>query len=533
MGLGEISQKVVTYYKADVSDHKAKIRDLSGEQKKLAKQQLADLEAQNKRVDGHIGTVGKLATTFAAVGTAIAAVDFISNAFSSKLVKNMGQLRTEVQRLGGDGGPVSMMLNWEKAAENLNKRLGDTEAYMKRLKGIATSMLGEENAGIWKRDMEAFNKGQLQGLIPNLDRKLQEILDAGADGLSQEQIDSRNVKITALQGQREAASARLTEIIKDEADAQEKAARAAERAAKAAMAKAEADHKAFLTLQDSLFPLAEITSKLNEQLRVVETARALGTPGAEDVYRKLAGQIGARGGSGATINGIAIDPSFLKANAPLDFMSALGGPDSSLLPDLSNRNTERRKEGALGTKRTSMLESIFGSPDEMDIYRGAFASFSSTIQDSFDAWVDKSEGAGLSFKKLFREILGSSAKLMFGQAIVHGAMALGEWAWGRNVEAVKHGKAAAALGAGAVTVGAIARQLGAGGSAAAGTGGGSAAYGGDSAYGGRRGPDQGGPTNIYVGDDWARKSPREREEMADDIVTTANRRGGAVIVSRS
>jgi hypothetical protein len=122
---------------------------------------------------------------------------------------------------------------------------------------------------------------------------------------------------------------------------------------------------------------------------------------------------------------------------------------------------------------------------------------------------------------------------MFGQAILHGAMALGEWAWGRNVEAVKHGKAAAALGAGAVTVGAIARQLGGGGSAAAGTGGGSAAYGGDSLSGGRRGPDQGGPTNIYVGDDWARKSPREREDMADDILNTARRRGSGVIVSRS
>jgi hypothetical protein len=472
MGLGELSQKVVTYYRADTSDHKAKIRELSGEQKKLAQQQLADLEKQNKRVDSHIGSVGKLASTFAAVGAAIAAVDLISDAFSSKLVKNMNLLRTEVQRLGGDGGPVSMMLNWEKAAANLNDRLKETEGYMKRLGSAADMLDREERAGIHRRDLAGMAESDLRRIVANDANTIQALRGESAENLSLEQLKVRNDQLTTAIERRAAAITRLGEI--------EEAAR-----------KKKGTGGGGYNFRGT--DAQDVGAR-----QVFDPGPLVGSydfgPGGIDT--RVANQVGAFGAGVPGISGFGAIQERIAA------------------------------QDMAGGKRTSMLESIFGSPDEMDLYRGAFQTFSSTVQESFDAWVDKSEGAGLSFKKLFREILGSSAKLMFGQAILHGAMALGEWAWGRNVEAVKHGKAAAALGAGAVTVGAIARQLGGGGSAAAGTGGGSAAYGGDGAYGGRRGPDQGGTIHIYNGDDWASKSTRERATQAREIVDTA-RRGGS------
>jgi hypothetical protein len=473
MGLGELSQKVVTYYRADTSDHKAKIRELSGEQKKLAQQQLADLEKQNKSVQTHIGSIGKLAATFGAVGAAIAAVDMIAEAFSSKLVKNMNLLRTEVTRLGGDGGPVSMMLNWEKAAANLNERLKETEGYMKRLGNAADVLDREERAGIHKRDLAGMAESDLRRIVANDANTIQALRGESAENLSLAQLKVRNDQLTTAIERRAAAITLLGEI--------------------------------------------------------EEAARKKGTGGGGYNFRGTDAQdVGARQvfDPGPLVGSYDFGPGGIDTRVA-NQVGALGAG----VPGISGFGAIQERiaaQDAAGGKRTSMLESIFGSPDEMDIYRGAFASFSSTIQDSFDAWVDKSEGAGLSFKKLFREILGSSAKLMFGQAIVHGAMALGEWAWGRNVEAVKHGKAAAALGAGAVTVGAIARQLGGGGSAAAGTGGGSAAYGGNATGGGG----QGRTENNFYGDAWAHMSPRQRAVELQQREAEQRRQGSTSTIVR-
>lgn len=70
MGLGDIIGRVLTEYKADVSDHKAKIKELSGEQKKQAQESLKGIEAQNKSLENHIKFLGKV--TMAVGGVAAA-----------------------------------------------------------------------------------------------------------------------------------------------------------------------------------------------------------------------------------------------------------------------------------------------------------------------------------------------------------------------------------------------------------------------------------------------------------------------------
>lgn len=106
-------EPIISLYKADISDHKAKIKELSGEQKKLAQEQLGHLEAQNKKLDGHIQTIGKVGIALGAAAVAgkllwegweysARKAQLSTNVFSGdvdKLRKGFGGLRTEMESL--------------------------------------------------------------------------------------------------------------------------------------------------------------------------------------------------------------------------------------------------------------------------------------------------------------------------------------------------------------------------------------------------------------------------------------------------
>ena len=55
MGLLDFASNVLTKYKADISDHKAKVRELEGEERKLAQARVDGLEKGNKSIDGFVG----------------------------------------------------------------------------------------------------------------------------------------------------------------------------------------------------------------------------------------------------------------------------------------------------------------------------------------------------------------------------------------------------------------------------------------------------------------------------------------------
>lgn len=113
MGLLDFTTKVLTEYKADISDHKAKIKDLTGAQKELAKQELAASEARNKQIEDQIKGLAKVGV---AVGAAVAAVKIGQAGFEEwskyqtlsartstesldKLKEASGGLRTEMDLL--------------------------------------------------------------------------------------------------------------------------------------------------------------------------------------------------------------------------------------------------------------------------------------------------------------------------------------------------------------------------------------------------------------------------------------------------
>lgn len=487
MGLFDISQRVVTFYKADTSDHKAKIRELSGEQKKLAKEQLDALEKQNKNVQSNINAIGKLAAGFAGVGVAITAVEAVFEHFTWMASSQARSLREEMKRLGADG--VSDFAKMGDAVESLNSRLKLTEGILSALDKQMAAMGGLNRNAALDKSFSGLSRSTLESIVERESRKLNDESVLGFDSFTS-QIDAAKAAGDSMA---------LLKIEEARVEATERRA-AAQRAINILIAaEAEAQRK------------AEAARGKGGGGYSLGGTNAQDSGGARDITNRYS--------SGASINSIAVNAGFLKSNAPLDFASALGGPDSTLEADLSKRNTERRKEG----EKSKFLESIFGAPDEFDMYREQFALLTGAIEGSFGAWVDGSMTAGEAAKKMFRDILGAEAKLMFGKAITHGAMALGEWAWGNNAKAAKHGAAALKFAAGAVAVGAVARQLG--GSGASG-GGASAGGGGSAAYGGQRGPDTGGSVSIYVGDDWASKSSRERATMAREVWDEA-RRGGS------
>lgn len=71
MALTSFASTVLTRYKADTTDAKQKIRQLSGEQKKAAKEHLKSLEDQNAGIQRHIDKIGKIAFAVGAITGAV------------------------------------------------------------------------------------------------------------------------------------------------------------------------------------------------------------------------------------------------------------------------------------------------------------------------------------------------------------------------------------------------------------------------------------------------------------------------------
>lgn len=176
-------------------------------------------------------------------------------------------------------------------------------------------------------------------------------------------------------------------------------------------------------------------------------------------------------------------------------------------------------------RERSILVSIFGEPEEIDLFAEkmgllseATQIFGSALQSNFDAWVSGSKSGKEAIKAFFTDSISAIASSLMAHAIEHGAAAVGALAFGNPAGAAMHGKAAALYAAGAVAVGGIARKLGAGGSAGAGAGGGA-----PSVIGSSGGSSGGTTTIVLVGDGLADDSPRMRARHVARSIQLAER----------
>ncbi len=67
MGLLDLHREIVTEFRADISDHKAKVKELDGAEKELAETELANAEARNEHISSWLEGAAKVALAITAV----------------------------------------------------------------------------------------------------------------------------------------------------------------------------------------------------------------------------------------------------------------------------------------------------------------------------------------------------------------------------------------------------------------------------------------------------------------------------------
>jgi hypothetical protein len=172
------------------------------------------------------------------------------------------------------------------------------------------------------------------------------------------------------------------------------------------------------------------------------------------------------------------------------------------------------QEYAAGQSK-SVMEQYIGPVQEIDAYRVAFEGVAGAATAAFDAWRTGAMSAGAAVKMAVASTLGALGQEMLIRALQETAMGVASLAIGGPVAGVSagaHFKAAALFGAGAAAAGIASKALGSGGSAGGGGG-----YGGPPSgfSGGGDHRSGGGETRIYyVGEGWERGPSEQRQHFA-------------------
>ena len=199
----------------------------------------------------------------------------------------------------------------------------------------------------------------------------------------------------------------------------------------------------------------------------------------------------------------------------------------TILADLDKYSTELTL-----AKDQSFLTGILGPIEEFRAYGEAFDLLSGSMQAGFDVWVSGSGSASDAMKAFAKSALTTVASQMFSQALLHGAHAIGQFAFGiasgpagaKNMAAAAvHAKAALAFGAGSALLGGVMRGVNAGDTAKADAA--KAAGRAPTVRGGRSGESDGGNRSItvVVGETFGDDSPRQRSARVASAIRRARR----------
>lgn len=209
--------------------------------------------------------------------------------------------------------------------------------------------------------------------------------------------------------------------------------------------------------------------------------------------------------------------AFIRANAPI------GSAKNDNIQASIDRIGTQLKTAAANQKRETLLQSIFGKPEEYEMYKGLWSGLSDTITAGYEAIVKGNESVGDALKKAAATSLLTMGAKWAVQAVGEGAEAIAAAADYDYEAAGQHAAAAAKFAAGAVLAGVVASELGAGGSTStAGTGadaGGSTRAGGSIPVGGSSSSSGGGQTNIIVyGEVTTEQTARMRRLQSEALV---------------
>ncbi len=144
--VGGITSTVLTRYKADTSDHKRKLKDLSGAQKKRMKETIKGLEEENRGLDKSIARYGKMAAGVAAVGAAYLAARESMRAYvkDSQLQNASAGISIDRLRKASHGLLTEMQL-MQLAAAGVNNEWVATQEQLEAVANYTTVLYHKGN----------------------------------------------------------------------------------------------------------------------------------------------------------------------------------------------------------------------------------------------------------------------------------------------------------------------------------------------------------------------------------------------------
>jgi len=188
MGLLDIAAKVLTTYQADTSDMKAKLKELTGEEKALAQAQLAAAEARNKQSDDWVDKLAKVGLAFDTVARGVKfAMEGLKD-YGHRLDLESTAGTVSIERLSKSaGGLKTNMELLEHAAVFNTSAFKLTEEQMGTVERAmwALEERGKDSKQVWDAVSTALTKGatkSLEGLIGPI-QKTSDAFDINGDVL--------------------------------------------------------------------------------------------------------------------------------------------------------------------------------------------------------------------------------------------------------------------------------------------------------------------------------------------------------------
>lgn len=571
-----VTSKVKVVFTADTSDMKNKLKDLTGEERKLAEAQLKAAEERNKAIESNIKAVGRLTAAITiGIGAGIAVWDRMKEQ-AEKARLSTAALGVDLELLGKAAlGTRDRMALLSDAAKMNN---GVFKLTSEQMMVVERAMMTLARKG---HDYEDVNRKVLQAVTELKDDGLKELgIVIDKTGLSMESAADRyellkrilgeltvqakafgDTNLTMAEQVRE-AQARMKDgwddlkgLFLDGAMIGDPAMRAHFLRMQAEASKKGVSTDEYLGYEEALQKAIGINKASAAQ--AAQYASQFPKFGHEIEMPEM--NIGAMRADAAKKYKEAWDQAWkdivagaVTSSAPADYEMAPDNEsywasvntDAALRRLKARRERERKAEspasmmygedpaGYEGFQAKQdeaanlKLEKMFGPISEINLYREAFEGLTKSLGAGFGAWIDGSKSVGKAFKEMLRESLKATAMEMFSQAVLHGAYALGSLAFGRFEKAAFHAKAAASHAAGAVLIGGMAKAMYGGGGSSPSTGA-SAPGGGVPAYsGGSQDRGQAQTTVIAYGDSFSNDSARQRSLRAQRVVEDAQRARG-------
>jgi hypothetical protein len=593
MGIFDVQAKVVSIYKADTTDHKRKVKELRGIEKKAARARLDEIEKENEKLQKKITTIGKVATAVGALGAAYLAAKESFATFAEDAQLRAAAAGSDIEGLRKvTRGLITEQKLLELSAANMNTqwKLSNEEMAVAGEFMLALRKQGNDMATVFEQvkraiveaDVEGLqkfgitikeSKGSIEAHNAIVERMREEVAKMGGDlGIAGDDVSRAGVKMEDAFRRVKVAAGELVRILTPLIEALATAASGIAALFSGDFGAGVGDAlfgggtagdiaalEKDIAFQQSL-PGGGSSSLIKQKQAEIDRLKRAAFKGG----KKSGGARSGRGlldlgnlrvkkpGSGAPapakkkrgggkrkgsfIDGIRVDSALsggLGPEATAELLASLGVEDESGLSlsgvlggagDLlsaARGGISSTLAGAAGEVRggqDSFLSNVFGTPEqfnsEVQIYAQGFETLTGAVTAGFDAWITGAMSVGAAIKSAIAESLRATATEMLGQALRHGAFALGMLAFSRPDAAAKHGKAAAAFGAGAIALGAAAKGLGAGGggSGGAGGGGGLGSPPSSAGVGGSAGGATGQHVTVFIGNDFGSDDRRQRNE---------------------